>query len=94
MINGNKLRTYRISKKFYEKETYLFVNEFPKSEISTFAKLRISSHDLNIEKGRHRKTILSERKCFLCGMAVEDEKHFVMECDSLSTHRNTFFLMI
>ena len=28
---------------------------------------------------------------FLCGMAVEDEKHFVMECDSLSTHRNTFF---
>ena len=41
----------------------------------------ISSHDLHIEKGRHRKTILSERKCFLCGMAVEDEKHFVMECD-------------
>ena len=28
---------------------------------------------------------------FLCGMAVEDEKHFVMECDSLSTYRNTFF---
>ena len=46
---------------------------------------------MHIEKGRHRKTILSERKCFLCGMAVEDEKHFVMECDSLSTHRNTFF---
>ena len=89
--NGNKLRTYRIFKKCYERETYLFVNELSKSEISTFAKLRISSHDLHIEKGRHRKTILSERKCFLCGMAVEDEKHFVMECDSLSTHRNTFF---
>ena len=28
---------------------------------------------------------------FLCGMAVEDEKHFVMECDSLSIHRNTCF---
>ena len=73
----------------YERETYLFVNELSKSEISTFAKLRISSHDLHIEKGRHRKTILSERKCFLRGMAVEDD--FVMECDSLSTHRNTFF---
>ena len=59
----------------------MFVNELSKSEISTFAKLRISSHDLHVEKGRHRKTILSERKCFLCGMAVEDEKHFVMECD-------------
>ena len=55
--NGNKLRTYRIFKKCYESETYLFVNELSKSEISTFAKLRISSHDLHMEKGRHRKTI-------------------------------------
>ena len=69
----------------------MFVNELSKSEISTSAKLRKSSHDLHIEKGRHRKTILSERKCFLCGMAVEDEKHFFNECDSLSTYRNTFF---
>ena len=37
--NGNKLRTYRIFKKCYERETYLFVNELSKSEISTFAKL-------------------------------------------------------
>ena len=69
----------------------MFVNELSKSEISTFAKLRISSHDLHIEKGGHRKTIPSERKCFLCGMAVEDEKHFVMECDSITAHINTFF---
>ena len=48
--NGNKLRTYRIFKKCYEREAYLFVNELSKSEISTFAKLRISSHDLHIEK--------------------------------------------
>ena len=34
---------------------------------------------------------LVKENAFLCGMAVEDEKHFVMECDSLSTHRNTFF---
>ena len=32
-----------------------------------------------------------ERKCFLCYKFVEDEKHFVMECFSLSAHRNTFF---
>ena len=37
---------------------------------------------------------LVKENAFFCGMAVEDEKHFVMECDSLSTHRNTFFLMI
>ena len=85
------MRTYRIFKKCYERETYLFVNQLSKSVTSTFAKLIISSHDLHIEKGRHRKTILSERECILCGMAVEDEKHFVMECDSLITQRNTFF---
>ena len=27
----------------------------------------------------------------LCGMAVEEDKHFVMECDSLSTYRNKYF---
>ena len=48
--NGNKLRTYRTFKTCYEKETYLFVNELSRNEISTFAKLRISSHDLHIEK--------------------------------------------
>ena len=52
--NGNKFRKYRIFKTCYERKTYLFVNELSKSEISTFAKLRISSHDLHIEKGRHR----------------------------------------
>ena len=61
----------------------MFVNELSKSEISTFAKLRISSHDLHIEK--------SERKYVQCNMAIEDEKHFVMECASLSTCRKLFF---
>ena len=28
---------------------------------------------------------------FLSSTTVEDEKHFVMKCDSLSTYRNTFF---
>ena len=65
---------------------YLFVNELPKIEISTFAKLRISAHDLHIEKGRHTKTILSKRKCFLCDIDVEDEQHFVTNCSSLSTN--------
>ena len=76
---------------YYERETYLIVNELSKGEVSTCAKLRISSHDLHIKKGRHRKTILNVRKCFLFDMAVEDEKHFVMECDSLLTYRNKYF---
>ena len=45
--------------------------ELSKSEISMFAKLRISSHDLHIEKGRHRNTILSERKCFFAAWLLK-----------------------
>ena len=90
--NGNNLKTYTTFKICYEKETYLFVNELLRNEVSTFAKLRISSRDLHIERGRHRKIILSERKCFLCNNSVEDEKHFVMECFSLSAHRNNFLM--
>ena len=65
-----QVETYMIFFKKYERETNLLVNELSKSEMSTFAKLRLISHDVHIEKGRYRKTILSERKCFLCGMAV------------------------
>ena len=60
--NGNKLRTYRIFKKCYARDTYLFVNELSKSELSTFAKL-LSSHDLHIETDRHRKTEQRWTKC-------------------------------
>ena len=85
--------TYRTFKTSYERETYLFVKyELSKSDISTFAKLSISSHDLHIEKGRHRKTMLSEIKRFLCNVAVEDEKYVFMECDSISTYRNKFLM--
>ena len=70
----------------------MYLNTFQCIWPRSVAKLRISCHNLHIEKGRHRKTIL-ERKCFLCGVAVEDEKHFVMECDSLLTHTNTFLMI-
>ena len=35
------------------KRKHLFINELSRNEISTFAKFRISSRDLHIEKGRH-----------------------------------------
>ena len=34
---------------------------------------------------------LVKENAFLFGMSVEDEKHFLMERDSLKTHRNTYF---
>ena len=92
--NGNKLRTYMIFKNVMKGKPicpgYLFVNELSKSEISTLAKLRISSHGIHIENGRLERPY-HENMMLLCGMAVEDEKHFVMECYSFSTYRNIFF---
>ena len=45
------------------------------------AKLILSSHQLNIETGRHRNIARTDRKCELCETNdIEDEYHFVMIC--------------
>ena len=50
---NNKLRTYARFKKSFEMENY--VKAFGLSKRKMFTKLRISSHNLAIEKGRHSK---------------------------------------
>ena len=55
------------------------------------SKLRLSSHDLMVEKGRHSKpkTPLEERTCpFSSNNVVEDEQHFVLECPTFSKQRS------
>ena len=46
-----------------------------------FSKLRASSHDLEIERGRcvRPKLKLDERRCMSCH-AIEDEEHYVTGC--------------
>ena len=54
-------------------------------------KLRVSSHRLSSESGRWSKpnpTLLSERNCLFCNL-LEDEYHFVLECNSYNTLRKT-----
>ena len=54
------------------------INKF----IQSFARLRVSSHRLQIEAGRWTKplgTPISYRKCLICNK-IEDEYHFVIEC--------------
>ena len=56
------------------------------------SKIRCSSHQLNIEKGRHAKPKIpiNERLCASCGV-VEDEFHFVIECEIFQTQRSNLF---
>ena len=55
------------------------------------AKLRLSSHNLQIESGRHLKIPRPDRKCILCNLNdIEDEFHFVLVCPFYSDLRAQF----
>ena len=56
------------------------------------SKLRMSSHRLNIETCRWNRpipTIINERICSVCHV-LEDEFHFVLECELYSSIRNIY----
>ena len=92
-INGdgrdsNKLRTYCTFKNpNFRREKYLDLS-IPIYKRKNFSKLRISAHDLQIEKGRYNKTPLERRLCNFCTHAVvEDEVHFMLECELYAAER-------
>ena len=70
-------------------ETYLDVLNVRKFRCA-LARLRTSSHDLGIERGRYENIPRHERICKLCGSGVENEIHFVLLCPSLSQLRTKY----
>ena len=47
------------------------------------SKMRLSSHKLNIEKGRYTGVPRNDRKYELCNKNdIEDEYHFMIVCDA------------
>ena len=83
----NKLRTYRIVKHNHNKEKYL--SEIKNQNIrAAVAKLRLSSHNLLIEKGRHFKLKVEDRVCPHCNnSAIQDEFHALMICTKYEMER-------
>ena len=59
-------------------EPYLYWGNYDKRRLIT--KFKIYSHQLEIERGRHRSIPTSQRICKLCNLEVEDELHFLLEC--------------
>ena len=57
-------------------------------------KLRISSHSLEVERGRYDKTEAKDRICKYCQVfgqnRVEDETHFVVNCPQYKELREKF----
>lgn len=89
MVQGNKLRTYRLFKNNIGLEKYLLLNNC--KTLNELTKFRISAHELEIEKGRHKGIPPDKRFCKLCNNdIVEDEIHFLLQCPSLKTERSSF----
>ena len=54
------------------------------------SKLRSGNHDLAIETGRYKKQAVEKRLCLNCNK-VEDELHFLMECELFTIVREKCF---
>ena len=88
LVQKNKLRTYRLFKDTFKCEKYLDNNNFKQRNI--FCKFRIGCHKLEIETGRHNNIPVNERICKLCNMNIENEIHFLLQCQQLKKYRDTF----
>ena len=77
-------------KQTYEMERYLNLKNF---EIrKAISRLRLSSHKLAIVTGKWYKIEKELRLCNLCNLdAIEDEFHFLLNCDNFSELRNSTF---
>lgn len=87
------LRTYVLFKSDFNFENYLQINSMHIRTI--IAQFRLSSHQLQIEKGRHHKPkpIPAENRfCLKCkNNDVEDEFHFLLQCPAYSDLRRELF---
>jgi len=75
------LRTHRLFKTNFGMKPYLYIIKSQKYR-AAISKLRASSHMLEIERGRHTRPVtpLDKRLCPKCN-SIEDETHFVLDCN-------------
>ena len=90
-FQDNKLHTFSNIYSNFSLQDYLSFG-LPKDKTRELAKLRISAHDLLIERGRYfRPRIPREsRLCTSCN-EIEDEEHFMLYCSMNSALRNDLF---
>ena len=87
---NSKLRTYSIFKKEIDCEEYL--SKIQNIEVRvTFTKFRLSNHPLMIEQGRYQKIDKNLRFCPFCPTKIEDEMHFMMNCNLYDSLRRELF---
>ena len=87
--DGGKLEIYRRLKTRPGHEKYLTEVKNIRHRIA-MTRLRLSSHTLNIETGRHTNTDRADRLCTLCKEGIEDETHMLITCPMYTSLRLTY----
>jgi len=85
-----KLRFYREFKDNCDSEKYISYN-LTSSERSILAQLRFGILPIKIETGRFVNIPAEERFCDFCKTLVEDEWHFIYNCELYNEERTMFF---
>ena len=86
---STKLEFYDTITTEYEMEKYLKI-ELNRNYRVVLSKLRISAHELEIERGRYLGKKREERKCKFCN-TIEDEVHFLDYCVQYKELRKELF---
>ena len=89
----SKLRTYALFKTVPGFEKYLDEIKCVKDR-TALTKLRLSNHRLMIEKGRHLGIDKQQRFCPFCPNRIENEKHFLIECQVYKNLRSDLYTEI
>jgi len=91
-----KLDLYRYIKTDYRIAPHiLYITN--RNHQKALTRLRVSSHNLNIELGRHTRPTIprDQRICGFCGEGeIDNEIHFLMECGFHSNEREILFTKI
>ena len=90
---NSKLRTFAKLKTDIGMAKYLTQIKCIQNRVA-LSKIRLSNHDLMIEKGRHLKIDKTERFCPFCPNIIETESHFLLECKTFSFLRRLLFAEI
>ena len=91
--SSSKLRTYALVKKYFCVEPYI-LHIRGNHLITAMARYRISSLDLNIERGRIKIPITAknQRICTTCEITeIDDEIHLLLHCSAMNNVHKILF---
>ena len=69
---------------------YYLCKSIPICYKKELSKIRMSSHNLMIELGRHRNIPVIQRLCPICKSDIEDEFHFILKCPAYTDLRKLY----